>query len=310
MKRSRHTNYHAAKETISRIFKDHVTSDRPSRTFTFRHKSGSSNYAFSLMWTPGTMTLAGDLGEMTLTHYHAIRGLEESLRWASADPHYLLEKSDKTRSLDRARTFEDIRHYVNEDAVDYLKGHREALQEWRLDKPIRRDYGRAKGWKKSYTHAVDRWQCDKPKLEFQTKRLSPRDEDYDPTKYNPSIEDILSGASLTSYQVTVPPDGWRGWHRLHKAFGHGQDTDIFSAKYRRFLLLALSNWIYESSPDQIAQFTYHDLRLDDFGYATDYTFRDYQQVLTIQWAARRALEWLEGERVYAWYHPADLAVAA
>ena len=86
------------------------------------------------------------------------------------------------------------------------------------------------------------------------------------------------------------------------------DTDIFTTKGRWLIRRELESFLSDRSPEDIGQLCYYDLGFD-CGYLSDYSCNAYQQVMTVQWAARRALEWLEGDRVYAW-HSTETAVAA
>lgn len=87
----------------------HIMTDRQSRSWHFYKPNKGSVYAYSLTWTPGSLFLAGDLGELTLTHYNALHDLESGLSWAaSSDADYLLGKSDRKRVFDRQGTIDYI----------------------------------------------------------------------------------------------------------------------------------------------------------------------------------------------------------
>lgn len=87
----------------------HTMTDRPSRSFRFSEPGKGSVYAFALTWSPGTLALSGDMGELVLTHYHAMPTLEEAVAWAArADADYLLGKSNRKQVICRASTIEGI----------------------------------------------------------------------------------------------------------------------------------------------------------------------------------------------------------
>lgn len=87
----------------------HEMREQPSRSFWFSEPGKGSIYAFGLTWAPGTLALSGDLGELVLTHYHAMPTLEAAVGWAaSADADYLLGKSNRKKSIDREATIEGI----------------------------------------------------------------------------------------------------------------------------------------------------------------------------------------------------------
>ena len=94
-----------ASEWIAR----HEMRDRPSRSFWFSEPEKGSIYAFALTWTPGTMILSGDLGELVLTHYQAMPTLDSAVAWAAhADADYLLGKSNRKQVINREATIEGI----------------------------------------------------------------------------------------------------------------------------------------------------------------------------------------------------------
>lgn len=87
----------------------HEMRDRPSRSFWFSEPGKGSIYAFALTWSPGTLALSGDIGELVLTHYHAMPTLEEAVAWAGrADADYLLGKSNRKQVINRKATIEGI----------------------------------------------------------------------------------------------------------------------------------------------------------------------------------------------------------
>jgi hypothetical protein len=78
-----------------RVIAGHVIKERQSRSFDFRNPRLGSFYAYSVTWTPGTIVLAGDLGEMTITHWHALHKFKSGMEWlATAHWDYLLSKVD------------------------------------------------------------------------------------------------------------------------------------------------------------------------------------------------------------------------
>ena len=120
---------------VRRELMDHHITERQSRSFDFRTPSMGSMYAFSLTWTPGSMFLAGDLGEMQLTHYHAMgETAVKSFDWvASSHPDYLLGKSDAKKVYDRDATWETIKYDLDEEIRSLAKHYREECQEVRID---------------------------------------------------------------------------------------------------------------------------------------------------------------------------------
>ena len=113
---------------IDKVLSPHVCKARNARAFDFRTPGAGSAYAFSLTWTPGSLSLAGDCGELTICHYNALWSLEEGLRWAAgADLHYLLEKSRLKKRFDRDATVRDLVRMANIDAIDARKAFRASI---------------------------------------------------------------------------------------------------------------------------------------------------------------------------------------
>lgn len=105
----------------------HEMRDRPSRSFWFSEPGKGSIYAFALTWSPGTLALSGDLGELVLTHYQAMPTLESAVAWAArADADYLLGKSNRKKSICREGTVEGIiegaiqSQYIRERLEDHF----------------------------------------------------------------------------------------------------------------------------------------------------------------------------------------------
>lgn len=79
-----------------------------------------SEYWFMVTWCPGSLTLSGDVGELTLTHYHAMPTWQEAVKWVSgADHGYLMQKSDKKRVFNEEETIKQIIYMADEHLNEY-----------------------------------------------------------------------------------------------------------------------------------------------------------------------------------------------
>jgi hypothetical protein len=283
---------------------NHQTSDRRSRCFDFRDPKKGSHYAFALTWQPGSLTLAGDLGELVVSHYHALRDLEAGLRWAASSNYdYLLGKTERRPSFDREETLRDIVQMANEGALDSFRGIRDELNRWRRDRPdpyawltpeamARRD-DQASDF--DWLEDIEWWRSSRPETDAY---LAFRDRDE------------RSFRTWERVRKTVAPDGWEVWFRLHEEFGRGVRGDIFRAGYRADLKFALDEYLDEGGADHAAELCVR-LGLSDYYGSKRWTYHDLAQITAIQWGAAQALKWLEGERVYAWHDPApEVARAA
>lgn len=109
------SDYNEDIKRASRVVTGHVMCERPSRSFDFRTPGNGSIYAFALTWSPGTVSFAGDMGEMTVTHYNALWYFEPGMRWL-ADAHweYLLGKTAVRKEVSAEATAD----YIVEIAQD------------------------------------------------------------------------------------------------------------------------------------------------------------------------------------------------
>lgn len=125
--------YARIEKDISKEIMDHHINERKSRSFDFRTPSAGSMWAFSLTWTPGSMILAGDLGEMQITHYHALMGTAlESFRWITeCHPDYLLGKAGVQKVYDREATLESFESECRDDFTKAVKHYREHCRDVR-----------------------------------------------------------------------------------------------------------------------------------------------------------------------------------
>lgn len=178
--------------------------ERPDKVYPFNggaapvekaNISLTSAYSFTLTWTPGHMTLAGDIGEMVLTHYHAMPTLEEAVRWIDTpDFDYLLEKSDKRRVYNRDETLKAFKAFVYEEVREEVLGRWSSLargrdedgkviwekyhtggmigelRRWRKEKPVWSKMRRAGHTQAEFKEELRLWEQDKPRVLYLEER--------------------------------------------------------------------------------------------------------------------------------------------
>jgi hypothetical protein len=106
-------------------YKTHIMREAPTRSFRFTQPDGSSNYHFTLTWTPGMLALSGDVGELTLVHYHAMPTFEKAIGWVcGAQYDYLMGKSNVREEYYAPGTAEWIVQWANEEPLDRLLGRK------------------------------------------------------------------------------------------------------------------------------------------------------------------------------------------
>lgn len=265
-----------------RVLANHQTADRPGRCFYFRDPKMGSHFAHSLTWSPGTLTLAGDIGELTITHYHALRSLEGALSWAAtSDHHYLLSKTSRRPSYDRDATVKEILRQANERAGEALKYQRSELRAWRAERPKREDFEPTLAGERGWHEESAAWINDAPRSLAEDFRKR--------TTGHPS--------RIGQWDV---PDGWELWHQIHQSFGSFDPTDVLKASERKSIRQELQNRLEDGGAERAGELC-SELGMDDYYGEYEWTFQDVLQVEAIRIGAQKALKWLEGERVYCWH---------
>lgn len=124
-------------ETRARL-RGHATSPRPSVSWHFNAVTDDLkylfDYSFAVTWTPGTLVLSGDLGELTVTHWNAMSTMEHAVRWMlGASFGYIISKSDAKEVYDSAGTRADILRMANEEPLESLRSYHQELQQARRE---------------------------------------------------------------------------------------------------------------------------------------------------------------------------------
>lgn len=260
---------------------DHEATARRSRAFDFR-KPGTSNYAYSLTWTAGSLALAGDCGELTITHYDALRELKDGLRWAAgSDYDYLLSKTSLRQTYDGDATAQEIVRTANAEALDAVKAYRDDVRDWRRSKPDFYQWHDNEMWLEDET-SMPAWEenrPERPKVEFRERS---RQMSYE--RHN-AVGDWLA------------PDGWAIWLRLWKRFSYNDDPNcIFSRDERWRISQELER---ECGEQGRAVEIIYDLGMDDYYGEMRWTFSDLLKIECIRKGATDALEVLRNEEFEA-----------
>lgn len=262
--------YSADLQRARHYLTDHVATARRSRAFDFR-QPGNSHYAYSLTWTGGSLALAGDCGELVITHYEALRNLKSGLRWAAgSDYDYLLSKTSRRQTYDADATAREIIHALNERAASAHREYHREVREWRAG---RSDYN---------DDQVDWWLSSRPE--------KPTCRPVDPLAYRSAWERdwIVAG-----YEA---PDGWEMWLRAQGETVGGDPNDIFTHTGR----LMICNEIEDICEDRGAAINLvQRLGMDDFYGSERWTFHDLLQIECVRKGAADALQVLQYEEFEA-----------
>lgn len=299
-----------------REFKTHTIQPAEVRAHTFRRASGDSNHWFRLTWTPGHLSLVGDIGEMTLTHYSALATFEGGVRWAArADYDYLMGKSDKVtiKELDRAETARDIIGMMA-DAVAYsrvhelreARRHRRAVQAatahweqdlgaWHLARP-EPGHVDADSHEEERPRLTDHWPEIEPRARFA--RMAERD-------WGRARSDYFEN-EVRKWAV---PEGWGGWLRLMIAVEDDLSFDdpnaLLTPAGRREVRAALASKINADMHEGDVAELCRDLGFDDYYGTYRYSPRTIWQIEAIQHGCNLILDQLEPSRTWAraWSDP-------
>lgn len=252
------------------------------------HTRASSTYAYSVTWTPGTLVVAGDLGEFTVTHYHAMDTIKNTLGWLDGISfQYLMEKSTAKEVYDAEGTLADIVRMANEPAVEMLDGYRplhgigQRTQGYRHDlQQYRRELreGREE-WIAECLPLLGPWKGDRKGGE-----ALPALEDYLPEQPEPlKVAEKRRYSRSDSGDVNKRfhiPEGWELWLALWDEVLDYEDPNvIFTASGRRRIKEELEERL--ESEHEAAEFCGR-IGLDDYYGARSYPHQCYVWAEAIQ----------------------------
>ena len=229
-------------ERIRNQVADHTPSERRSVSWHMAKRTvdeqgrerASSFYAYAVTWTPGTLVVSGDLGDLTVNHWHAMPTLEATMDWLDGiEFDYFMEKYTQQRVYDQDATVEEIASNANEAALESMKNHRDAWREYRRD-----SLEQLLEWDRDETQwavlgrVPSRWWSVNP---TQRPILS----DYLGEKPEPlRIERVRYPKHdhrnpLNDYEI---PEGWRLWAAIwHECLDYEDPNIVFTAEGRRRL---------------------------------------------------------------------------
>lgn len=296
-----------------REFKTHTIQPAEVQAFTFRRENGDSNHWFRLTWSPGHLSLVGDIGDLTLTHYSTLASFEGGIRWAArADYQYLMEKSDKAtvKKLDRKETVEDILRMTADDAAyARVEELREARRHKRLIQAATADWEQdLADWGRAPYRSEER----RPRLADYWPEAEPRARfirDADRADWGSAVDRLHTShmdRQLRRWQI---PDGWHGWMRLMIVLEHDLDFEdpnqLLTPSGRRAVAKALADHLDgDMHENDVAEFC-RELGFDDYYGAYRYSGRTIWQIEAIQHGCNLILDQLEPRRAWGrtWADP-------
>lgn len=117
-------------EMAEKTFSGHaIQKEVPTKTWRVAGTDKCS-YWYNVTWTPGFLTVSGDIGEMTVVHYHALNSIDNSIGWVNgACFEYLMEKTDIEKKFDPEETVESLVYFADEDQRYWDKEREKDLRE-------------------------------------------------------------------------------------------------------------------------------------------------------------------------------------
>lgn len=105
---------------IDRTLGDHqLVEPKPTKSWHVRNPDRRA-YWFDIVWTPGILSISGDMQSLTLTHFQAMPTWVDAVSWIKhSDIDYLLEKSNAAQEYDHERTVSKLVEIANEDQHYY-----------------------------------------------------------------------------------------------------------------------------------------------------------------------------------------------
>jgi hypothetical protein len=238
--------------------------------------SYTSFYAFTLTWTPGHMTIVGDLGELTIVHYHAMPTFEEACNWLqTSDYDYLLGKANVQREFVRDDTIEDIWRVISEEALQAIEEINKEVAGWEKDKP--KWNKRAGMTKAEFDDEMGYWERSSPRNDYRFESVdAPRDLN----------RNLWRQHEVDGWRV---PDGFywafRAWKDLRHSF-HFNGTDdpgvLMTADGMARLRRALDERLDDQLEDEIVGWVYRDLGYDDYSPCREYPQQAFFQIAAMQ----------------------------
>lgn len=281
-----------------REFAGHAMSAGPVVTRRFRRTDGRSDNWFDVTWTPGSVVLSGDVGELSIVHHSALARYRDGMAWLArtgADHDYIMGKaSPREREFDREGTVRLIMEMANEDLGGVLRARRDDLHRYLADRGTAVE---------AFGEAFDTWMEGRWAGAAQPKPADflPRRADY-VAELGFEMKPGYAGRSPSVFPDEIDersvPEGYEVWFRLWRAlrnsdYGPYEPETIFTAAGRREIAEEMESYLSDGGMERCAQFCC-EAGLADFYGIEKYADRTVWQVEAIRHAA--ALMLAEAER--------------
>lgn len=265
----------------------HVMSPGECVSRRFRRSDGRSHYHFNLTWVPGTLSLSGDVGEISLVHYAALKEFRSGCYWLSgASYEYLVGKAaGDHREYDREGTVDFLVEMANSQIIDALKQHRRELSDYREASAP----GRAR-FRGDYDEWFELGMVGAPPL-FEEYEIPDR-RDY-VTEFTFEMVKGYEGCFPGHYPDKIDdrrlPADCHMWFAMWKELDVTDNPrDIFTAKGRREIRRALEQHLDEGGREHAAEFC-SQIGMSDYYGSEKFADRTIWQIEALQHGARMIL---------------------
>jgi len=108
------------KKMIDKAFEGHTLIKNSESKSWLVKNPGKHEYWFRVTWSPGNLSLSGDVGELVLTHYQAMPTWQDAVEWVAGACHgYLMQKSNANTKFDEEDTIKQLLLMADEHLNEY-----------------------------------------------------------------------------------------------------------------------------------------------------------------------------------------------
>ena len=105
---------------IDSALTDHEMGKEPESKSWLIRNPAESQYWFKVTWTPGALHLMGDVGELTVIHYHALTTWREAVTFMDGNCFvYIMGKTNVKKEFDAGETTKFIIERADDDLDSY-----------------------------------------------------------------------------------------------------------------------------------------------------------------------------------------------
>lgn len=253
----------------------------------FRRADGRSHYHFNITWVPGTVSLSGDVGELSLVHYAALKDFRAGMEWIAGGAYdYLMGKAaGRHREYDREGTVDFLVELANGEIIDAIKNRRDELRCYRQARAPART---------RYCADYDEW------FDLGMVGPAPVYEDYeipDQADFVTDLEFVRVGEAGARWPHYDPrriddrklPGNCHLWFAMWNELDATRDPqDIFTAKGRREIRDALEQHLAAGGQETAAEFA-SEIGLTDYYGSEKWVEQTVWQIEALRHGARMIL---------------------